>query len=66
MPRLITEKELKALAFVLAWMKIQVSDGVANMVPVAPDMRDNLIHTIRSQRKKIRQQNADMKRMIQR
>ena len=52
----VTEAELKALSFVLPWVRVTVSredGGIVNCVPVSPEMRDRLIATIREQRAKI-------------
>ena len=52
----VTEAELKALSFVLPWVRVPVSredGGIVNCVPVSPEMRDRLIATIREQRAKI-------------
>lgn len=53
----VTEAELKALAFVLPWIKVRVSKadgGIVDAVPIRPELRDRLIATIREQRATIR------------
>lgn len=62
MPGKVTERELKALAFVLAWVRVPVGRGrVVGCVPVEPELRDRLIETIRAQRATIRQLRKEAK-----